>query len=41
MEYRWAVEEYRLQVFAQEIKTAFPVSAKRLEELWNRVTGRG
>jgi ATP-dependent helicase HrpA len=26
------VEEFRLSVFAQRIKTAFPVSPKRLEE---------
>jgi ATP-dependent helicase HrpA len=29
---RWMVEEYKVSVFAQELKTAFPVSAKRLEE---------
>ena len=28
----WLVEEYKLSVFAQEIKTPFPVSAKRLKE---------
>jgi ATP-dependent helicase HrpA len=28
----WAIEEYKISVFAQEIKTAVPVSAKRLEE---------
>jgi ATP-dependent helicase HrpA len=27
----WMLEEYKISVFAQEIKTAFPVSAKRLE----------
>lgn len=30
--FRWMVEEYKVSVFAQELKTAFPVSAKRLEE---------
>jgi len=30
--FRWMVEEFRLSVFAQRIKTAFPVSPKRLEE---------
>ncbi len=31
-ELRWMIEEYKVSVFAQEIKTAFPVSAKRLEK---------
>ena len=29
---RWMVEEYKVSVFAQELKTPFPVSSKRLEE---------
>jgi len=29
-EYRWMVEEYRVSVFAQEIRTPYPVSPKRL-----------
>ena len=28
----WMVEEYKVSVFAQELKTAMPVSAKRLDE---------
>jgi ATP-dependent helicase HrpA len=28
------MEEYRVQVFAQELGTAQPVSVKRLEALW-------
>jgi ATP-dependent helicase HrpA len=35
--YRWMVEEYRVQVFAQELRTAVPVSAKRLEDQWAKV----
>ena len=31
-ELRWMIEEYKVSVFAQEIKTAFPVSVKRLEK---------
>jgi ATP-dependent helicase HrpA len=31
-EFRWAVEEFKVLIFAPEIKTAFPVSAKRLGE---------
>jgi ATP-dependent helicase HrpA len=30
--YRWMIEEYKVSVFAQELKTAFPVSPKRLEK---------
>ncbi|MFZ5563572.1 MAG: DUF3418 domain-containing protein, partial [Thermodesulfobacteriota bacterium] len=28
----WMVEEYKVSIFAQELKTAFPVSEKRLRE---------
>jgi ATP-dependent helicase HrpA len=31
-EFRWMVEEFKVAVFAPEIRTAFPVSAKRLAE---------
>jgi len=31
-EYRWMVEEYRISVFAPEMKTSRPVSPKRLQE---------
>jgi ATP-dependent helicase HrpA len=31
-EFFWMIEEYKVSVFAQELKTAFPVSKKRLEE---------
>jgi ATP-dependent helicase HrpA len=30
--FRWMIEEFKVSVFAQELKTPFPVSAKRLEE---------
>ncbi|WP_031432957.1 ATP-dependent RNA helicase HrpA [Methylomarinum vadi] len=33
--FRWALEEFRVSLFAQQLKTAYPVSAKRLEKLWN------
>lgn len=32
--FRWLLEEYRVQVFAQELGTAQPVSVKRLEAMW-------
>ena len=31
-EYFWMIEEYKVSIFAQELKTAIPISAKRLEE---------
>ena len=34
MHYRWLVEEFRVSLFAQELKTVAPVSAKRLKTLW-------
>ena len=33
-EYRWMVEEFKIGLFAPEIKTRFRVSAKRLDEKW-------
>lgn len=36
-EYRWLCEEYRVSLFAQELRTAAPVSAKRLQELWTSI----
>ena len=30
--YRWMVEEFKVSLFAQELKTPFPVSLKRLED---------
>lgn len=35
--YRWLVEEYRVQVFAQKLGTKDKVSVKRLEEAWRAV----
>ena len=32
--YRWMVEELRISLFAQGIKTAYPVSSKRLDKQW-------
>ncbi len=36
--YRWMLEEYRVSLFAQELKTRFPVSEKRLKKLWNEIS---
>ena len=34
-EYRWLLEELRVSLFAQELKTPMPVSAKRLQKIWD------
>jgi ATP-dependent helicase HrpA len=36
-EYRWMLEEFRISLFAQEVKTIVPVSEKRLDQLWEQV----
>lgn len=36
-EFRWHLEELRVSLFSQELKTPYPVSAKRLEKLWESV----
>jgi ATP-dependent helicase HrpA len=35
--YRWMLEELRVQMFAQELKTSIPVSVKRLAGQWAKV----
>ena len=37
-EYRWMVEEYRIQLFAQPMKTRMAVSPKRLSKMWDKVS---
>ena len=34
-EFRWLIEELRVSLFAQELRTPFPVSAKRLQKFWD------
>jgi ATP-dependent helicase HrpA len=36
-EFRWQIEELRVSLFAQELKTPCPVSIKRLLKLWESV----
>ncbi len=33
-QYRWMLEEFRVSLFAQELKTSLPISPKRLGEQW-------
>ncbi len=37
-EYRWLLEELRVSLFAQELRTPQPVSAKRLDKVWQQIT---
>jgi ATP-dependent helicase HrpA len=37
MEFRWLIEELRVSLFAQELKTPFPVSVKRIEKIWQEI----
>ncbi|MDF2867459.1 MAG: hrpA [Gammaproteobacteria bacterium] len=37
IEYRWLLEEYKISLFAQPLKTLMPVSHKRLEQLWEKI----
>ena len=36
-EFRWLLEELRVGLFAQELKTPQPVSVKRLEKVWQQM----
>lgn len=36
-QYRWLLEEFRVSLFAQQLGTLMPVSAKRLDRLWARI----
>ena len=36
--FRWLIEELRVSLFAQELRTPFPVSYKRLEKAWRELS---
>jgi ATP-dependent helicase HrpA len=38
-DYRWLLEELRVSLFAQELRTPQPVSAKRLDKAWAQLIG--
>ncbi|KKW67019.1 ATP-dependent helicase [Lampropedia cohaerens] len=38
-DYRWLLEELRVSLFAQQLRTPQPVSVKRLEKVWAQVVG--
>ena len=33
-DFRWRIEELRVSLYAQALKTPYPVSFKRLDKLW-------
>jgi len=33
--FRWDLEELRVSLFAQQLKTAYPISAKRMDKAWD------
>jgi ATP-dependent helicase HrpA len=37
-QFRWLLEELRVQLFAQELRTPIPVSVKRLDKMWDGMT---
>ncbi|HMY40475.1 MAG TPA: DUF3418 domain-containing protein, partial [Marinagarivorans sp.] len=40
-EYRWLIEEFRVSLFAQQLKTRVPASAKRLTKAWEALLEMG
>ena len=38
-EFKWMIEELRVSLFAQELKTPYPVSVKRLLKVWEGLKG--
>ena len=36
-EFRWMIEELRVSLFAQQLKTRVPVSPKRMDKLWDEL----
>jgi ATP-dependent helicase HrpA len=38
-DFRWQLEELRVSLFAQELRTPQPVSVKRLERVWTQLSG--
>jgi ATP-dependent helicase HrpA len=39
-DFRWMIEELRVSLFAQELKTIHPVSVKRLEKQWGGINSQ-
>jgi ATP-dependent helicase HrpA len=37
-DFLWLIQEYRISLFAQQLKTRVPVSAKRLDKKWAEIS---
>lgn len=37
LDFRWKMEELRVSLFAQELKTSYSVSVKRLQKIWQEI----
>ena len=37
-QFRWMIEEYRVSLFSQQLGTKVPISAKRLDQQWQKIT---
>ena len=33
-DFQWAIQEYRISLFAQQLKTQIPISPQRLQKQW-------
>ena len=38
VQYRWMLEEFRVSLFAQKLGTSVPVSGKRLDQQWSKIS---
>ena len=36
-DFQWLIEEYRVSLYAQQLKTRVPISSKRLEKRWSEI----
>ncbi len=37
IQFRWTLEELRVSLFAQELKTAFPISIEKIDKMWTEI----
>ncbi len=40
IDFQWAMQELRVSLFAQELKTPYPISIKRLEKNWTELVNK-
>jgi ATP-dependent helicase HrpA len=40
IDFQWAMQELRVSLFAQELKTPYPISIKRLEKKWTELVNQ-